>query len=125
MKLGPANNSNKDLYKNYYNTIPGKITINYLNKYKVNVPKHIILRVALDSHAKGRWDDVISRPAVHSLDIQSLRFVVYNFQKLMNPKILLEKIKESNSYRPESTGISKNLIKALEEIKDENRQREV
>lgn len=117
MKLGEANNSKREEYEAYYKQIPEKILINYHNKYKISMRKNVILRVALDDYTGQRWDTKIDRPAYKNLSVESLRFVVYNFQKLMKPKVLLEKIKQSNSYRVDNK-IPDKLIEALEDIKE-------
>lgn len=124
MKLSKPDNTKRQEYENYYMTLPQKISINYLNAYKVHVPHNVILRVALDTTVKGQWSKTIERPAYKHINSSLLKQVVYKFQGLLDPKTLLAGISESNSYR-EYDYVDPNLIKALEKIANEPRQGEV
>lgn len=116
MELGKPDESRREKFENYYLTVPDKMSLIYLKKYKVNVHPRVILRVALDSFFKDDWHGRIASPAYKNLSYLNLKQVVYAFKNLMEPKLLAKGIEYSNSKRF-SNLITPNLIEALNDIK--------
>jgi len=99
MNFSNVDNSRRVEYEYHWLHSPQKISAIYYNNHKIIVKHHYLMRALLDEKYNQPWHFVLDSPAYKGMADGELKLLVYNFKKLLNPKILSKMLLYSNKVR--------------------------